>query len=150
MPTRIPNLFGTYAFLDRSNEASASHINLLSAATAPQKTALKNALQAFSACMLRNFQESWDTLVTSATPGTGQREMKYLVKCHSAVTFEKFTISVPGVRASTVYKGATDEVDMVGDADAAAFKTALEAAGCSGQNENALVVDSIWVTRGRK
>lgn len=150
MPNRIPNLFGTYSFLDRSNEAAATHINLLSGATALQKTTLKNTLQAFSACMLRNYDETWTTLVTSARPGTAQRELKYLVKCHSAITFEKYSISIPGVRDATVYVGNTDEVNKVADADAAAFVAALQAAGCSGQNENALVVDSIWVTRGKK
>lgn len=147
---RDPNLYKSWSFLDRSNERATSLVNLKFAATGPQIQAVEDALVGMSACRMMEGNLVTKDTISATTPGLGQREMKYLIKCHDTVTLDKFSISVPGVRAGTTYIGDTDEVDLINDTFAAALKTALQAAGSSGLTENTIAVDSIWVTRGKK
>jgi len=146
---KSPNYFITYSFKDESEELAPSRWITKSGATGPQVTALSAAVSAMSSMVQASYSQGFDQLVSSI-PGTGRREMKYLVRCHDVVNAQKFSFTIPGVRDATVIIEGTDFVDLALDTQAAALKLAIEACVASNYYDNLVVVDSIEITRGYK
>lgn len=146
---KTPNPFVTYTFKDESEEPAAARFLTKSTATGGQITALQTAVAAMSTMRLSTYTKGEDGLISSL-PGTGRREMKYLIRCHDVSNMQRFSFIVPGVREDTVTIEGTDFVDLTNDTEAAALVAAIEAALVTPWYDNLVAVDSIEITRGKK
>lgn len=136
------------AFRDISDEPASMKVGLKLAATDPQITALKDAIIAMTALRLRSYTTEVANFV-SGDAGTGQREMRLLVRYHDGTTGDKFSLSIPGFNTAIALLPQSDFLDP-DDTEYIAFKAAFEACAVSAYTDNTVVLDSIEQTRGQK
>lgn len=145
--------FGSYSFLDLSNEAANLKVYFQSGFTGPEADALDQAIIDMSNLRLMQRIRGVQILVSATRPGLGQREVGTLVKMHSLTTFTPYSLKVPGMHTAPVYDGVgTDRLKLSapGDTQAIALKAALDAIARHPVNGEDLIVDEIWYARGKK
>jgi len=140
--------YGSFSFLDGSQESASTKVTFKDATTYLQADALRTAMEAVSSCLMR----SWDFGVNyplDSGLGVGSRELKILVRVHDAVNGQKWSFSIPGFTTGIDLITGTDFLDLA-DTEAAALLAAIEACVRTPWYDNLVIVDSMERTRGYK
>lgn len=140
--------FMSLSFLDGSQESASLRLPLVTGASLVSAQAIITKIQPLSSMLLR----SWEKGISyplSAGLGYGAREMKILVRCHDSQNDKKWSFSIPGFATGIDLLTGTDFLDL-NDTEAGELVTALESIVATPWYDNAIVVDSMERTRGRK